>query len=900
MTRPCLSFRPLGLLLAGLPALLVAQSNTTSALSGTVRDGAGKPLAGAVVRLSSSSLIGGEKTGRTEGQGAYRFPALPPGLYKVVVEAAGFATIQSIEILELNRTTTSNFKIQASAGATVEVVAAVASVDAAPVGLNQNFNVESLNQLPYRRDLSSIMNLTPGVNTGLAWGGDRAGANAYLLDGINVGDPSGGSQWISPNPDWFQEVQVGGIGAPAEFGGFTGAFVNSIIKRGGNTLEGSFNAYYGSSAWRARSANPDPRLDKRVPDAKDWDVALNVGGPILKDKVWYFVSVERINNEASPIGAPVPVKTRNIRLLGKLTWQAATNATLEGFFDYDTVDQDNRGIDAVTEPRATLKETSPSRTFGLSWTQTIGSDQVLTVKATGFNGGYDLTSYNGEAYSLYVDAGYKGIWNYNNPYRVQQNFRSRNGISATYDLFKTSLLGTGDSHVFRMGIEREQAADEELGRFPGGIALNALVDSYSPYPQTDYIQVGGGWNIRARLDRTAAFLQDNWTVNGRLSIQPGLRFERFQGRSYGASGLWDTRTLAPRLGVSFGLTADQTQVLKAHWGRFYEGLAVMHFDRAMPGAFPVENRYYWGDYTPILDPHNPLASEPLPSQTPGNFYKRIDDSSRLDPNIKHPYMDELSLAYEAKLGGPWGLTITAVQRRNHDILTRLDNALTGGFTATVTDGLTGNVIPVYKQTSNPSVHDYFITNNSEAEREYRAYTVAVERKFQDNWMLAGSYTHARSNGNVSATNGYDNSFSNPNLRINNYGALPGTNDNEVKLRGSYVLPSRTRLSGTFTYLSGEHWTRTIRTGKLPVDRYVIKADPTGASTYPGRTQLDLRLAQEFQPSKRVRIEAFVDVYNALNGGKATNLTTRSDSADYLLPLAVQDSRNVRLGFRTSF
>ncbi|HEX7554429.1 MAG TPA: carboxypeptidase-like regulatory domain-containing protein, partial [Geothrix sp.] len=284
MTRiPGISrFSALVLALVACPAALLAQSSTTAALTGVVKNPKGAPLAGAMVRVSSPSLIGGERAVRTAENGTYRVPMLAPGRYRIVVEAPGLTTLVSNETLELGKTSTLNWKFAAAASVTVEVIAA-ASEDVATTSLTQNYSTEDLATLPVDRSMSGIMNLTPGVNGKAAWGGDT-GENAWLMDGMNIGDVSGNSQWLYANPDWFSEVQVGGIGAAAEYGNFNGGYTNALVKRGGNELAGSFNIYYADAAWQAKTSNRYPGLNRDLQPGKTYDAAINVGGPIIKDK----------------------------------------------------------------------------------------------------------------------------------------------------------------------------------------------------------------------------------------------------------------------------------------------------------------------------------------------------------------------------------------------------------------------------------------------------------------------------------------------------------------------------------------------------------------------------------------------------------------------------------------
>lgn len=919
--------------LVAVPTILSAQTASTSALSGTVRDTSGKALAGAVVRISSPSMIGGEKSTTTTENGSYRFSALPPGSYRITVSAAGHATRTQSEILELGRTSTVNWRLgSSSTGATVEVVGTVTKVDDAATTQTQNFDTAALATLPVERSISGIMNLTPGVNGVRAWGG-YSGENAYMMDGINISDPSGGTQWIYPNVDWFSEVQVAGLGANAEYGGFMGGFVNGLVKRGGNTLEGSFNAYYSDSKWQSRLKVDHPDLtpaDKDILPAKNWDVAFSVGGPLIKDKLWYFVSAERTEEDYNPPGAELPQRNQKVMALAKITWAPTPSSTLEFLSEYDYVGRDRRYIDRYTMPVATQKESAPNRSYSLTWTQTIGSDKVFTVKAFGYSGRYDQPGYGGNAYSLDT----ADLWQYdpnkpareffNNSTYEDFNYRGRATISATFDLFKTGLLTSGDSHAFRFGVEREQGSDEELQRFPGNLNLNALIDvdeNNNPAIFGDYLIEGGGWNVRQRTDRLVVFAQDTWKVNDRLTITPGIRFEQFKGRFYGASPLWDKKTYAPRFGISYALTEDQGTMLKAHWGKYYAGYSTYFIDRAIQDAIPIKNYYSWGDY-PLIP--NALDPSTWPDHTPGTpdnyLYRRINDLTAVDPKARHPFTEEWTVSLDHKIDALWTVSASYVVRDFKDSLARVDTAIgqdTKGTWVTKWDPVGRKNIDVWKPGTyydealdiSMERHSYLTTNPDDAKRKYTAATFAVDRKFSGNWSLSASYTLASLKGNIQRADSYDKVYYNPNLRINSYGNLPGVNDDEFKIRTVYELPWKMRLSATYTYLSGTHWTPTYRTDSYNGTRYQVNAAALGSSTYPYRSLLDFRVTQMVDITKSARAEFFVEVLNLLDRQAVTGYDTRVNSStslstgqyiDYMYPTAVDPGRRLQLGIRVNF
>ena len=926
-------FSTLVLALVAAPVVLVAQTASTSALAGTVRDAAGNPVAGAKIRITSPSMIGGEKVTLSAANGAYRFSALPPGRFKISVTAADRQTLSQSETLELGQTSTVNWKFPiSSAGATVEIVAATSNAEASVVSFTQNYDTAALATLPVERSIAGIMDLTPGVNGNRAWGG-YSGENAYMMDGVNISDPSGGTVWIFPNIDWFSEIQVAGLGANAEFGGYMGGFVNGLVKRGGNTVEGSLTAYYADSKWQARiNANhPDlPNTDKDILPSKNWDLAVSVGGPIIKDKLWYFVSAERTEEDNTPPGAELPQRNQKVMVLAKITWAPTTSSTLEFLGEHDYVGRDRRYIDKWTMPVATQKEIAPNRSFSLTWTQTLGQDKVFTLKGFGYAGRYDMPGYGGNALSLdtadlyQYDPKKPAREFFNNSTYEDFNYRARATVQATFDWFKTGLFSANDSHAFRFGIEREQAADEELERFPGNLNLNATYDNFDGPLYGDYIIEGGGWNVRQRVDRLAAFAQDTWRVNDRLTLTPGIRFEQFKARFYGGETVWNKSTYAPRLGVSYALTADQTTILKAHWGKYYAGYSTYFIDRAIQSAIPIKTYYSWGDY-PIIP--NVLDPSTWPDHTPGTVdnyaYRRVNDITAVDPNARQPYTVETTLSVDHKINAAWSTSASYVVRDFKDSLVRVDRAVDpNGTWISYFDPLHNTTLQAYRPGRYSEAGlDYLVPQNnyvttnvgSDAKRKYEALSLSLDRKLENNWSVNMSYTHATLKGNIQRADSYDKVFYNKNLMINSDGNLPGVNDHEFKARGLYEFPWHMRLSGTFTYLSGTHWTpqyRTSNSSGFNGTRYLINTEPLGSQTYPSRTLLDLRLTQMISLNKSSRLEVFGEVLNVLNRQAATSYSTRVNSGnsattdtlyiDYKFPTALDAGRRVQLGLRLTF
>lgn len=918
-------FSALILALVAAPAALLAQSTTSSALSGTVLDPAGRPVAGALVRVTSDALIGGSRTAATAENGRYRIPILPPGRYTITVEAKDFPIRKASEVLELGKTTTADFRLSPEASAVVEVVGRTGAEEMVST-TTRNYKAEDIENLPIKRDIAAIAALTPGVNltvssgarvSAVGFGGDRDNANAYLINGINVGDSSAGQAWVQVNPDWFEEVQIGGVGAGAEFGGFSGAYFNGIVKKGGNQFSGSLSGYYQKDSWSAVRIVPDPSKPdepaRKVGDTAS-DLALNVGGPIIQDKLWYFLSVQAITTERTPVGSPVSEKRSTPRAMANLTLQATPSATLSLFMDWDTVRTDHRGASRILAPEATRKQDGPNFTFGLEWLQALNSNMVLTLRASGYDGIDDHKAYNGEGYSLYIDglvpenplypdyARYRGFEQINNAYEAFENTRSRLGLLASLDWYIPS--GSG-SHALKFGLDVDRARDKERTWYPGGISLNALTDGDTVY--TDFVQVGGGYDFDTKLERNTFYAQDVWTVNDQLVLRPGLRFEQFKG-----GDLWKTSTVAPRFGFTWTPDAAKSLSIKGHLGRYYDGLSGAYYDRAIPNAYPLERRFWWPNFDDaqvvvLSNLADPLSQYPLPAFDDTTHRNNVTQQSTLDPDVKHPHFDEVQFAVEKRISKNWVVSASWMRREGKDLLARFDRLPLSASTTSVVNPLTGGTLtfnrPGVRTGIDDIPHDYYITNDPGAKRTYTAATLSVDGRLTADWDLNFSYTKARNKGNLLKSNGYDSGREWAGSMYNADGDLPGFNDDEVKLRTSYKAPWGTRFNASFVYLSGLHYTRYIRTPRLGNREYFfVNIEPLGASTYDARRLLDLRVSHRFGLGGKRAFEVFGDVFNVLNDDAVTSRVQRyypGDPSQFMV-LDQEQPRTFRLGAKFLF
>ena len=336
-------FRTSMWLLALLAALLVTAAfaqETTAGLQGTVKDTSGAVVGGAHVVVGGTAMAG-SKALDSEATGYYRFANLPPGIYTITVSAKGFKTVKREGVnLEVGHLPTLDITMEVGAAAEVVEVTSAAPVIDVTTNTNQtNITSETLNDTPHGYSFQSVIQYAPmarneplaggsagmgiggiggslpgssgnGQSVGFSVGGAADSESTYLVEGQDTENVSGGASSANVPFDFIQEVQVKTSGIEAEHGGALGGVVNVVMKKGSNAYHGSFFGSYESDGMDG-SQNPTLRYDPNPiitatnatapfdDDAQTYSPrrdhfriaqpGFTVGGPIAKDRLWFFV-----------------------------------------------------------------------------------------------------------------------------------------------------------------------------------------------------------------------------------------------------------------------------------------------------------------------------------------------------------------------------------------------------------------------------------------------------------------------------------------------------------------------------------------------------------------------------------------------------------------------------------
>jgi hypothetical protein len=899
------------------------------ALFGSVHDEQDAVLAGARVRVTSPALIGGPVTLVTNDKGQLRFPVLAPGVYVLTVDLDGFSPFREEQILIGAGGSIERHVVLKVAGRAESVVVegAGSHLDARNPGFSTRFGPDDLAAIPTRRaSMFDVLRAAPGVSptspssgtaTTISAFGSGTNENQFLIDGTNTTCPCNGVARSEPAGDFIQEVQVQSVGASAEFGNLQGAVVNVVTRQGGERFTAD-SAYYFQSAALTSQPVTLPYLGAAgrrsgYERARYHDASANAGGPAVRDRLWFFAGYQHVDDADSQPGTDpdFPRAYRMDKVFGKLTWRLAPKWQLvQSFHDEIGINPDRPTIvtayDATTSPHVSV----PAFTFG-NLTYTMSSTMVWDLRVGRFSHTRDEEPSTVTTTPSRFDR-VTGVTT-GQPPRVGRVAITRTTAKATLTSYRAFF---GAEHQSKAGVQFERGEHDGISVTPGGVRYEdkggVPLQSIASAPS----HVGG-------LSQTSsAFVTDAVTLHDRVTVNVGVRYAHAQAISQdltaldgsgneidaivaGRGSLYSWNLLSPRLGLTTKLTADGRTILRASYGRFYQGLLTGEIESIHPGAAPLTMVSYvaaTGGYTGpprVVDPAVNL---------------------RYDPATRAPRNDEYSVGVDRAIGVRLSAAVANVHKTGDNFIGWTD---VGGQyvpgTQTLADGTSVPVFRLNTAATSPADRRFLITNPGDYATRYDGVVFAVERRRASGWQAFGSYTFSRAEGLVassgtSAGGAQTNSISppqpltfgrDPNDLTNARGRLANDRPHMLRVMGSADVPRLALVvAANLQYFSGKPWAASAQV-TLPQEERRILLEPRGTRRLSSQTLLDLRVSRPVTIPRLGRVDVLLDVLNVLNDDAEESLTTETlmtetaFSPTFGQPASFVDPRRVMLGVRVN-
>ncbi len=953
------------------PALVLsapAFAAETGNLRGQVVDGQGIPVPGAKVTVTGRN-IAGEIVATTADDGSFQIVSIPPGRHEVVVSKPNFKTVTYTAAINIDETSYLPAVIRVGDSSEVIVVEdELPVIDTSRSAVSTSLSADLIQNIPVGRSYQDAVNTVAGVYGRIDTqnGGDGNGnpsvrgegqyGNNYLLDGISTRDPATKTFGVNVNFDAIEEIQVFTDGLPAEFGQATGMLVNVVTKDGADEHFGSVGYWGHMDASSGTYMILDLEQGEEVPTEKrdfmNHELSLTAGGPIIKEKLWYFAAANLGQSNIQYEGLNEPYTSNGYDGFAKVTWFATPDLTFQYQIGAGFSFIDNYDTSGLYEDAAQARYSSSDINQIATVRYRPGASNELELKFSKLDSSINVSPMSddiGTPAIFDIDTG-QYLNNYDS---YDTNLRGRLGASLKFTQFVGNVLG---DHRFKVGSEYWRLTDSRQIDFTGTDAKQYFPDAHpdasgaddafqfqrwesAGYPCTeeagysDCYAYTGYTNLGEPLGHVgnimSGFVQDDWEVVDPLTLNLGLRVDREQLLQNEGSPVIDQWMPAPRAGLAWDITNDSKTLLTVNYGRYYD----LNGNDFAAWA-DTKNSFVFREYQNNDAGGYDLVWEQDPASSPLIF---CNDQS-IDGYAEDNYAD---YGYESAQEFRDAIWKDACQ----------ENYLKPYHVDKLVFGLEREVAPLFAlgvkailaQTRNlPEDVDYnldiwVITNPESKRRDYRALEFTAERKFDGKWQLLGSYTLSEAkgtspgqfeiaSGGQTGSDGnnvgvflddisdedsrqfyYDIGYGWLNDGLSGlgtlendagyYGYLPYHAFHMVKLSGSYTFNWGTKLGAVYEYSSGHAWQKR---GFVDLyGDYFAFPEGRGSRFMPPLHYFDLRLAHAFKFQDRYGLELSADVFNVLDLEGPTTYY-ENDNELFGLTMYRQSPRSVRVGMKFTY
>lgn len=944
----------------------VAAQELRGSIEGTVKDASGGVLPGVTVEARNSATNSPQMT-VTDANGAFRFPSLAPGTYSITATLSGFepTKVDAIEIgLGRFRRVEMTMAV-AGLSETVQVRSATPIVDVKQNSVTATINKDIIALLPTGRNfLDAIIGVAgtgvEGRGGGLMIDGAGASENRYLVDGLDTTNLRTGVAAVGVIVDFIDQIQVKQSGYNAEFRAATGGVVSAITKSGTNAFHGGLGMYVTGRPLRRLAGDVRPALrlvpsdntkaeyftTPRLNETTRIEQVYDIGGPIFKNRTWFWFgysnnvsntdrTVTWTNNRGFPPTQSFNSKTTSNTYQYNVTQQitnsmrmraTGANTPSTGGLTLPAIDAFN-GTSSSNATSFNPRPTVYTGSFNNSYTASFDwvANNRLYANITGGYLEYGSGSKGGDYYR-----GTRRTFSTTNvnlldvPSSLQQlsGFADNNSNSFTrYDDYSRFTLNSDvtmfrdwmGEHAFKFGVQLERIANQvSSGQQHPNISFswdssratlsNTLVRGKYGYYTVSRSYTEGDINS----NNLGFFLQDQWTINPKLTINYGVRAEHtdipsYQPENPGITFGWGDK-IAPRLGFAYDIKGDSTWKAYGSWGTFYD---IEKLD--MPrGAWGADRwiAYYW-----TLDDYNwnTIDCDGTPgSGCRGTFIEQVDfrhvsndkDDNLVDPNLKPVKSQELTLGVDHELSQLMSIGVRYAHKWLNETIEDVGVQVPG----------IGEVY--YIANPGKGFGEYPLGTAFPATprpmRKYDGVDFTFKRRLANNWFLNANVLISRTYGNYAGlTNSDENGRNSPNVNRSfdglymafnqtgkaNYGRLQSDRPVQFKAQGAYVMPWGTQMGVNFVAFSGLPNTTSVTYKGVPV--FVYGRNDIGRS--PVYTQTDLNFTQSISLPRNMRMNLQFNIDNLFD---QMTETTKFATA-YRDALVLKDDNEFFGGFDTA-
>jgi outer membrane receptor protein involved in Fe transport len=928
-----------------------AAQTTTATLRGRAADQQGAILPGVTVtaRNVETNLTRSVVTGEL---GQYFLPNLPAGPYDLTASLQGFVT-ERREALELRVGQEITIDFVLRVGGVQEAVSVVGEtplLETTRTTLGSIIKKEQIDDLPtVERDFSALAKLAPGVSTGvggngegLAINGQRSFANGFFVDGATAEWQYYGKQSSTFVQDWIQEFQVLTQSYAAEFGTASGGILNVITRSGTNNFQGRFygffrDAKFDSAPFAGFFENGEPQyLDEAAPFSQQ-RIGGFLGGPVLRDKLFFFVGLENLNKDSSEIlGVSDFWRARDVRTV----LEGGTNDHPYLVKGDVNVNANNRL--SVRYDRSVRKDLNQSQfgtpldteedryTFGGpiwnivgNWTTTLSNTSFNEARVFfGSNKAPIICNKSGTGGSEELEKARPGTYAHIEYPGALFGCPIFDGLEGEENIVLTDNFSVvRGRHQFKLGAQVQQVRTiVDAINFHNGFwshPSDSVFDRNNPATFPD-LWIGNIGQVRAQTNLWNQYLyaQDTWQLTDDLTLNLGLRYDidrsatagnefvdaknarivqRYGGEPLLEKTKIDYNNFAPRLGFVWTPTADHKTTIRGSGGLFYDQNhnnfnAIYMVNTLLSDGFIVfdANDPF---ANPFFDPADEAGSAARLRAFLAANYPFFPDLSlapvskeaidRVDPNLKIPYTAQISAGLSREIGTRMTVDVDYVHSRGEDAPVGVNDnvALVNGNFVARDDRFSG--IFTFK---NLGTSRY---NALQTQMQYRSAK----------GQLGVSYTLSKTTSNNAGTI-FGGSATNPFDLSEDEGADSADRRHNFVFNGSYLLPLDFHIAGIAFLGSARPFTVTTRF-QLDEDPFRDRPEPRNSRRGDSEQRVDLRVGKTFRVS-RVTVTGFWEMFNAFNTDNFVNFAGSLQSPDFGRPLGALDKRRQQVGFRIDF